>query len=503
MSRIARSEVIVPKALSPEARHQLIDALYAVHEEIFDGVEREAFAKYVVESKAEHTWLQIHKNEAGSIVGYFALHIFEREFGGKPTAVFRAEAGSLRAYRGGSITMRFGLRRVLSYLLRNPRRTAWYLGSLVHPSSYMLLANHFGAVWPHREQATPPEVLSFMDSLASEFSLERVDPSNPLVRKVGWRTREAEAEREYWQHCDKPAARFFVEANPGYTQGHGLMTLVPLTADSVLHLARVVSERALRRPLEACRALVQRLPGAARIRRTAVMRLLQASPPFAHFDQRVLAALASGTELLSLPAGRYVVHAGDSCDGLYLLARGAAYVLMPNGHEEELVDELGSGSVFGEIAMLAGERRSASIRTATASVLVRIPREALLPVMATHASLRQEVWRVFAARRFDDVVRELPSYSQLGRKKRLALPLQGEHRELEASEEVSIMPGTTLFVLSGSMMLEAERMKLATRGPALLEAHQPLCAGARERSRVILLPRMALAEPSSEPALVA
>jgi hypothetical protein len=58
---------------------------------------------------------------------------------------------------------------------------------------------------------------------------------------------------------------------------------------------------------------------------------------------------------------------------MYLLARGAAYVLTEVGEREKVVDELGSGQVFGEIAMLAGERRTASIRTATASVLVRIP----------------------------------------------------------------------------------------------------------------------------------
>jgi len=70
MSRIASTEVIGPKSLSTEARNQLIDALYAVHNEIFDGVERESFAKYVVESKAEHTWIQVHKSEAGEIVGW-------------------------------------------------------------------------------------------------------------------------------------------------------------------------------------------------------------------------------------------------------------------------------------------------------------------------------------------------------------------------------------------------------------------------------------------------
>jgi hypothetical protein len=260
MSRIARSEVVVPKSLSPEERGKLTDALYEVHRQIFDGVERESFAKYVVESKAEHTWIQVHKNEAGEIVGYFALHVFEKELGGVPTSVLRAEAGSLRAYRGGNANARWGLTMGLRYLLRNPGRRAFYLGSLVHPSSYSLFAKYFGEVWPRREAVVPPELLAFMDELATGFGLEKVDLANPLVRHVGWRTRETEMEmeREYWLHCDKPAARFFVEANPGYVEGHGLVTVVPITMSNVLDMIRSMGQRKLRQPLEATMALVQR-----------------------------------------------------------------------------------------------------------------------------------------------------------------------------------------------------------------------------------------------------
>ena len=50
MSRITSTDVIRPHALSAEERRQLTDDLYAVHQQIFDGVERESFAKYVVEN---------------------------------------------------------------------------------------------------------------------------------------------------------------------------------------------------------------------------------------------------------------------------------------------------------------------------------------------------------------------------------------------------------------------------------------------------------------------
>ncbi|WP_257459150.1 cyclic nucleotide-binding domain-containing protein [Archangium lipolyticum] len=495
MPPITHSDVVVPKSMSPEERSSLTDALYEVHRQIFDGVERESFRKYVIDSKADHTWIQLHKNEAGETVGYFALHIFEKQFGGVPTAVFRAEAGSLRAYRGGNANARFGLKMALSYLLKHPGRRAFYLGSLVHPSSYSLFAKYFGEVWPRREQETPPELLGFMDELATEFGLERVDPANPLVREVGWRTRETEMEREYWLHCDKPPARYFVEANPGYVEGHGLVTVVPITVPNLMNMIRSMGQRKLRQPIQATAALVQKTSIGARMLRPEVLRQLRRASLFSHFDEVTLRELARRSEIITIAGGRYVFHRGDASDEMYLLASGAVYVLAEREEREKVVDELGSGSLFGEIAMLAGERRSASIRTATASMLVRIPRSALLPLMESNANLRQGVWLRFAERRFDDLVRGLDRYGHLGRKGRLAWVQSGVHRDLKAQGTLALEAGTHVFVLSGVLEVEHEGLWTVARGSMLMEVTRPMTVRAQEATRLILLSKDSAPEP--------
>ena len=494
MPRIASTEVVVPKSLSVEERQRLTDALYAVHQQIFDGVERESFAKYVVESKAEQTWIQVHKNDEGDIVGYFAMHVFEKPLNGVKTAVFRAEAGSLRAYRGANTNTRFGLSMVLKYLLRNPGRPAYYMGSLVHPSSYSLLAKYCGDIWPRREQPVPPELLAFMDGLATEFGLEKVGAANPLLRQVGWRTRESEVERDYWRQCDKPSARFFLEANPGYVDGHGLVTLVPATVSNILSVMRVLGGRTLRKPVDGALSLARRLPGGARLRRSEVARRLKASPLFARFDTKALESLAARAQVMELPAGRYVFRKGDMSDELYLLARGAAYVLAEDGGEDEVVNQLGSGTVFGEIGMLAGERRSASVRTAAASTVVRIPRAALLPLLEADAELRRGVWSTFAERRFDDLVRGMDRYAHLGRKARLAWLLRGEQVELAAGEERALEPGSHLLMLTGAVELSHAAPRMTVRGTLLLEVERPLRVVAQEGTRLVVLPRLSSPE---------
>jgi CRP-like cAMP-binding protein len=484
MSHITNTEVILPHSLSAEARRQLIDSLYAVHRRIFDGVSRESFARYVVESKAEHTWLLLHKNEAGEVVGYFALHLFEKQLGDEPLAVFRAEAGLLREYRGGNVNARFWMQRVARYVLRHPGRRVFYMGSLVHPSSYWLFARHCGEVWPRRDQETPPELLAFMDTLATEFGLEKVHAARPLVRKVGWRTRETEVERDYWAHCEKPEVRYFLEANPGYGEGHGLVTLVPITLGNLRSMAWSLLTHRMRQPVEQLAARVQHTRLGARLSAPQVVQQLRRVPYLAHLDEATLRGLAERAERLVLPAGRYVFHAGSACDELYVLERGAVYVLAEG---EKLVDELGSGTVFGEGALLTGERRAASIRTATASTLVRISHSALLPLLEGDARLREGMWKTLAERRFDDMVRGSERYGHLGRKDRLALLREGEHRELAPRELQELEAGTQLFVLSGTVDVEHEGLVMTQRGSTYLETRQPLRMKARESTRLFLL----------------
>lgn len=229
MPRISDTHVVTPSRMSASERATLGAALYAVHQQIFDGVSKASFVKYVVDSRAEHTWIALYRGEAGQIVGYFALHVFERVVGGRPAAVIRGEAGFLEEYRGGNVTARFGLARVLRYAMANPRRTLYYMGSLVHPSSYLQIARLNDQVWPGVGAPPAGDVSALMAELAGSFGLERVgEEASGLVYKVGWCTRESAEARARWQRSENPAVRFFLQANPGYSEGHGLLTLVPL-----------------------------------------------------------------------------------------------------------------------------------------------------------------------------------------------------------------------------------------------------------------------------------
>jgi CRP-like cAMP-binding protein len=252
-----------------------------------------------------------------------------------------------------------------------------------------------------------------------------------------------------------------------------------------------MSQRKLRQSREFVRALARRLPGRARLHLEEVVSRLQTAPLFIHFDTLTLEALAAGAEELTLQAGEYVFRKGDSSDEVYLLVRGAACVLLEEGSQETVVVELRDGTVFGELAMLAGERRSASIRATEPSTLVRLSRAALMARMEANDSLRWKVWRTFAERRFDDMARELGRYRWLSRQERQEWLQRSRHRELSANEAFSPEPGTSVFVISGEVELEREELWMTARGSMVLESTQPMRVVARERTQLLLLPRRA------------
>jgi CRP-like cAMP-binding protein len=227
------------------------------------------------------------------------------------------------------------------------------------------------------------------------------------------------------------------------------------------------------------------------LRPAEVVRRLEATALFGAFDAPSLATLARSAQIVALPAGRMLFRAGDPGDELYVIARGAAYVLAPgDDHDDDhIIDELAAGDLFGEIAMLSGERRSASVRTATATLLIQISRPALFSTLEAHPELSQIIWKNFAARRFDDCVRSLPAWKTMQREARLAVVGAGRHQPLVAGERTDVSAGELLLVLLGSVQVEQAGTSTVVRAPALFDTNQAMAVTASGPARIVRIAR--------------
>lgn len=95
-------------------------------------------------------------------------------------------------------------------------------------------------------------------------------------------------------------------------------------------------------------------------------------------DQRQLARVSSKLEPVPCPAGSIIFRQGDPSDRFYVIVKGQVEVVIEHASGREIIGAvLESGQFFGEIGLLQGKPRGATVRVAaeTDAVLMALDRE--------------------------------------------------------------------------------------------------------------------------------
>jgi CRP/FNR family transcriptional regulator len=120
----------------------------------------------------------------------------------------------------------------------------------------------------------------------------------------------------------------------------------------------------------------------------ATLELLGRVPLFAELSRDELERIAQVAIPRSFPKGVRVFHEGDHSDACYIVRSGDLRVTRehPDGRAIALAT-LGSGDIFGELAMLDGEARSASVETLSDSELVALPAADVRGLLTRHSEI--------------------------------------------------------------------------------------------------------------------
>ncbi|MCY1046677.1 cyclic nucleotide-binding domain-containing protein [Corallococcus sp. bb12-1] len=112
-------------------------------------------------------------------------------------------------------------------------------------------------------------------------------------------------------------------------------------------------------------------------RRRLVENLLRTSPLFNKLSPELKLTMSREFDLRAIPAGQVLLTQGQPGDAFYLLLRGQCLPSLeqPSGRTVGL-PELREGDVFGEISLLLDKPVSATVRTRTDCVVLRLERAA-------------------------------------------------------------------------------------------------------------------------------
>jgi CRP-like cAMP-binding protein len=120
---------------------------------------------------------------------------------------------------------------------------------------------------------------------------------------------------------------------------------------------------------------------------------LNGYPTFAQCDRDDIGALVDAGGPFALPAGWPLVQEGIPADACYVLTDGTARVF----HEREQIAELGPGDLVGEMALLGGGQRRATVTSSSRVTGLRIENDALRPVLQKHPKLAEAFRAVYDA----------------------------------------------------------------------------------------------------------
>ena len=120
---------------------------------------------------------------------------------------------------------------------------------------------------------------------------------------------------------------------------------------------------------------------------------------FQDLDEDELASLCASLDAQQLPRGANVVAAGDSGDSMYIVVEGLLEVFALVDGVELKVGRITPGEFFGEMSLLTGEPRSATVRAATEVVLFEIRKDNLLPLFEARPALATSITEKVAERK--------------------------------------------------------------------------------------------------------
>jgi NTE family protein/lysophospholipid hydrolase len=122
-----------------------------------------------------------------------------------------------------------------------------------------------------------------------------------------------------------------------------------------------------------------------RLHRHALRFALHRTQTFRDLDSQLLTDLEAELEPVSLYGGEWLMREGDPGDSIYIVISGRLRVMRrTSGSEHSVLAELGPGETVGEMALIAGEPRSADVRAVRDTQLARLSRPAIERLLTRH-----------------------------------------------------------------------------------------------------------------------
>jgi len=127
--------------------------------------------------------------------------------------------------------------------------------------------------------------------------------------------------------------------------------------------------------------------------------LKHAERAFPDVPRDVIVRATEGMRVLTFAPGDVVIHEGDKAEDFYVIAKGEALVVQrDNSGVERVISTLKEDQYFGEIGLLTGDRRNATIRAKTSLEVIAVSQDAFRMMVESSKQTADDIAKVASSR---------------------------------------------------------------------------------------------------------
>nr|WP_298929871.1 NAD(P)-binding domain-containing protein [uncultured Erythrobacter sp.] len=187
---------------------------------------------------------------------------------------------------------------------------------------------------------------------------------------------------------------------------------VPIEQGSIFGEVGLISGRRRGATIRAAEPVV-----AIELSRTAALKLIATSPGAARAVNRIsverqllqmfgsglteedVAPLVESSEVMDIRAGQVIIEEGADDKDIFIIRRGSMIVEKAIGGRPVFLSYLPAGSYVGEMAVIDGSARTATVKAAIKSEVIRLPGEGFMELMERNPRVREQALSDMANRR--------------------------------------------------------------------------------------------------------
>ncbi|MBS2028010.1 MAG: cyclic nucleotide-binding domain-containing protein [Deltaproteobacteria bacterium] len=159
-------------------------------------------------------------------------------------------------------------------------------------------------------------------------------------------------------------------------------------------------------------------------------------PLFSELSTTAFISVLEGLELRHVDPREVIVTEGEKDRTMYAVVQGRVRVLRGDASERKAVAEMDEGTFFGEMAMMTGAPRVATVEAVGKVVLMVFPPERIAAIVKEHPSVARALDKFYRDRLLQNLTRQSPLFSPLSDAQQDALAASFRPRTFTRGETI-------------------------------------------------------------------